>query len=346
MLARRKFALLAVALTITVVATTCILFARLSYCCDFGNVPTVAGYGCFEKITDCTGDTDLLTIDAIDWSRSIDGSLLLNVTPQKTHLYMSSWIMNIHGESHGSADERGITGFAEKKVGGKWVYIGEVEVYDNSIVMQSNGSGGRKGFGCSIYADNRSFQEMFARLPEYDYGATYRLTYFFLEIGENGHPYDEVHSVTHTVTLPKKSNKRLDFVSLGWDGPRNTSIYPEIRVNYGEAPYLLINECTFEHRQGLRWVESMRHGESAFYISPYLGDVLRLSPCENLENHYQVSGGYGYFDLRFSNIDGTDPEHPPTDYRLTLVFCDNADGSGERYTLTLYLNTELLAEYR
>lgn len=337
---------LAIVLTVVSFAAIAVCFLRpADENSDFGNVPRVAGYGCFEKVRDCTGDTDLLTIDAIDWSRSTDGSLLLNVTPQKTHLYMSSWVMNIHGESHGSADERGITGFAEKKVGGKWAYVGEVEVYDNSIVMQSSGSGGRKGFGCSIYADNKSHQEMFARLPEYDYGATYRLTYFFLEVS-HGHPSDEVHSVTHTVTLPKKTNKRLDFVSLGWDGPRNTSIYPEIRVNYGEAPYLLINECTLEHKQGFRWVKSMRNGESAFYISPYLGDVLRLKPCENLENHYQVSGGYGYFDLRFSNLDGTDPENPPTDYRLTLVFCDNADGSGERYKLTLYLNTELLAEYK
>ena len=341
---------LAFALTIAVFAAIAVCFLRpADENVDFGNVPSIAGYGCFEPITDCVGDTDLLTIDAIDWSRSTDGSLLLNVTPQKTHLYMSSWVMNIHGESHGSADERGVTGFAEKKVGGKWAYVGEVEVYDSSNVMQSSDSGGKKGFGCSIYADNKSFQEMFARLPEYDYGATYRLTYFFLEMGEDGRPYDEVHSVTHTVTLPKKTNKRLDFVSLGWDGPRNASIYPEIRVNYGEVPYVLINECTLEHKQGFRWGEPMRNGESAFYISPYLGDVLRLSQCENLENHYQVSGilgGRSYFSLYLSNLDGTDPENPPTNYRLTLVFCSNPDGSGERYTLTLYLNTELLAEYK
>lgn len=74
--------------------------------------------------------------------------------------------------------------------------------------------------------------------------------------------------------------------------------------------------------------------------------MIPLLPCKNLANHYQIPSGYGHFSLHRSKLDNTDPENPPTDYRLTLVFCDNADGSGKRYTLTLYLNTGMLAEYR
>lgn len=341
---------LAFALTIVVFAVIAVCFLRpINENPDFGNVPKVAGYGCFEEITDCTGDTDLLTIDAIDWSRSTDGSAVVRTTPTQ-FLVMESEGKGIDGASFGKRDKRGLSGFAEKKVGVRWESVGEIWVGspNGTGVMQSSGSGGEKRrSGCSLSPNSGDyFRETRVELPEYDYGATYRLTYFFLEVGEDGRPYDEVHSLSHTVTLPKKSNKRLDFVSLGWEETTSSDVYPEIRVNHGEVPYLSLYDCTLEHEQDGQWVESTWKGKSAFFLVPYVDGItpiVKLEQCKNLENHYRVPRRYSLF---ISNLDGTDSEHPPTDYRLTLVFCDNADGSGERYTLTLYLNTELLAEYK
>lgn len=314
---------------------------------DFGGMPEIAGYGYLEEITDCTGDTDLLTLDEIDWSRSTDGWIVIRTTPSQ-HVFMTSKVVWEGGESYGTAHRRGLMGYAEKKVGGRWKSVGEIYVYlaNNAGPMQSSGNNSARRW-CSISPeDPRGFKDIRVELPEYEYGATYRITYFFLKGDEDGYPYGGINSIRHTVTLPQKTNKRLDFVSLGWEDTHSTTVYPEIRVNHGEAPYLSLYDCTLEHKQDGQWVKSTRKGKSAFFISPYVGGivpVVELEPCENLANHYRLPNRYS---LLLHDLDDADAGTPPTDFRLTLVFCDNADGSGERYTLTLYLNTELLSEYR
>lgn len=100
------------------------------------------------------------------------------------------------------------------------------------------------------------------------------------------------------------------------------------------APYFLISESYQEYRENGRWEQE----ELFAGALQHLGD----GPTVELMSYWLPPNHYNLWCRRVFS----DSEHPPTDYRLTLVFCDNADGSGERYTLTLYLNTELLAEYK
>lgn len=334
---------LAIVLTVIILAVIAVCFLRpADENTDFGNVPKVAGYGCLEKIRDCTGDTDLLTIDAIDWSRSTDGAIAVRTTPSGV-LSLTSQPLDSRGYATGDGDERGLRGYAEKKVDGKWEYVGETDIWFVAHVSYSIWDWEPTPDAFFVYIHNgiREMMEWVYReirvfLPEYEPGATYRITYFFRTEIANGWS-DELHSVSYTVTLPPQNDKRFDFVSLGWGSSDGRRIAPEIRVNYGEAPYLLLDACKIEQKENGRWVESLDdEGESAFWT---FGDepTQALKPCCNLPNHYYLPQSYWYIAL--SRI-------PCPDYRLTLVFCDNADGSGERYTLTLYLNTELLAEYK
>ena len=319
---------------------------------DFGGVPEVAGLGLLEEITDCEGDIDLITLDEIDWSRSTDGSIVIRLSPSQC-IYMTSKIVWMGGETYGTPEKRGVMGFAEKKVGCSWRRVGEIYVYlanNAGPMLLNNGAVGevdpRAQRWCSVSPeDARDFKDIRVELPEYNYGATYRVTYFFITGDEDGNPYGGVHSVRHTVTLPKKTNKRLDFVCAGWEDAGWFNVYPEIRVNYGETPYLALDACYVEHEQDGQWVKSTHDGESAFSYWWHIGSgspIIELKQCETLANHYRVPEKY---ELYLSLLDGTDPDNQPADFRLTLVFCDNADGSGERYTLTLYLNTEILKEY-
>lgn len=297
---------------------------------DFGNVPRVAGYGCWEEITDCTGDSDLLTIDAVDWSRSTDGSIVVRTTPACRVAITSCLLDNNSNVILGTGDKRGDSGFIEKRVGGEWVWVGEL--YANFPANVGIMYGEASPY---CYLDSKSkytiSRELRIRLPEYEPGTTYRLTYFF-------QAFNEEHkrcSVTHTVSIPKQTNKRFDFVSLGWNALGGETVKPEIRINDGNVPFLLLKESMLECKQGNRWIEALYDKEPAFRI--YKDKVVQeLMPCANLANHYCVYPQH--WDIYVE--DGV------ADYRLTLVFCDNADGSGERYTLTLYLNTELLAEYQ
>lgn len=334
---------LAFALTIVVFAVIAVCFLRpADENTDFGNVPKVAGYGCLEKIRDCTGDTDLLTIDAIDWSRSTDGTIAVRTTPSGV-LSLTSQPLDDEGYVTGDGDERGLRGYAEKKIDGEWEYVGEVGIGYVAYV-----GSGFEGFPdpdallrhvCErgYYGNTRwSYQELRALLPEYEPGVTYRISYFFRSQEDKGWS-DEVYTVSHTVTIPERSDKRFDFISLGWESSAGKAYAPEIRVNYGEAPYLLLDACKLENKENGRWVKSLDDdGEPALWI--YKDEPTQvLKPCERTPNHYYLFQSY------WSTV-MINPEIP--DYRLTLVFCDNADGSGERYTLTLYLNTELLAEYK
>lgn len=331
----------ALVLTIAIFAAIAVCFLRpIDENPNFGNVPEMAGYGCWEKIKDCTGDTDLLTIDAIDWSRSTDGSIAVRTTPACL-LSLTSQPLDSKGFATGDGDERGMRGYAEKKVGGSWEYVDEIDIWFVAYVSYSVMDWGPTPDAFFVYVrnnvyetDRQSFREIRVILPEYEPGATYRIHYFFRSQIDKEWS-DEVYTVSHTVTLPEQTDKRLDFISLGWESSAGKSIAPEIRVNYGEAPYLLLNACNLEHKEDNRWVKSLFDDEPAFWV---LSDepTMELSTCQRTQNHYYAFQSFWYTVI--------DPEI--RNYRLTLVFCDNADGSGERYTLTLYLNTEMLAEYR
>ncbi len=341
---------IAIALTIAIFAAVAVCFLRpVDLNPGFGNVPEVAGYGCWEEITDCTGDTDLLTIDAIDWSRSTDGSIAVRTTPA-CFLSLTSQPLDSEGFATGAGDERGKRGYAEKLVGDSWEYVGEIgiEWVVYVFVMSFPGDPPRPDSSVAYVRPDSglTFRELRVRLSEYKPGTTYRLTYFFRQKIESGWS-DECYSVTHTVALPERSDKRLDFISLGWECAANTQIRPEIRVNRGTPPYLLLEACSLEHKENGQWIETIREKESIPELGLYksesvftmlarkYGPTEELLPCSHAPNHYNLEGIWALsIDKEFQN------------HRLTLVFCDNADGSGKQYTLVLNLDTTMLAEYK
>ena len=78
---------------------------------DFGNVGRSIGVENTQRITDCEGDTGLLSIDAVDWADSVPGSITVKLTPAEVLCFGQL-------RADGTYDP---CGYAEKLVGGEWV---------------------------------------------------------------------------------------------------------------------------------------------------------------------------------------------------------------------------------
>ncbi len=307
---------------------------------DFGNVPRVCGVENLQRVRDCVGDTDLLQIDAIDWNASRPGVIKLTTTP-RVHLLIRSAAFDDDGTVVGDTCD----GFCEKLVDGTWINIGEIEAYlgehvSNMFTFVSA--------PCELMPGTDKpdwFEKMRVMLPEYEAGATYRLTYYFHEVDDTwGYRSDELYSVSHTVTIPKSSNRRFDLASAGvvskWveEYGGGMQIAPIIQVNYGEVPYVQQHLCTVEKREGSRWVKAMcyngepafvwRHEEDRIYKQMQVRTLKRVSTNMGRE-YYQVAVSV---NISVNDIDAL--------YRVTIPFTEHLDGSGERYTLTLNLRFE------
>ncbi len=338
---------IAVALTIIILAAIAVCFLRPGDPNpDFGNVPEVCRPYNWVEITDCTGDTDVMTAEEVQWLRSEPGWVVVRLRASKDVFLSPTRFAG--GAAVDDVSEP--YGMIEKLFGGEWQRISDMTPHWADISETSLGVTPPYTFVPGLLAtDNPSHDETMdtfrIKIPEYEPGATYRFTYLFREMAqeyprESG---DELYSISHTVTIPEATEKRFDLVSLGINehsprsgGIRSFSVEPIIRVNDGDAPYTHYAETTFEKLVNGRWVTSLGSSDTFWSEMPeVLGkqDFRRLEVYqyrrEDLSNYYTLDP---YLDLYISDASA--------DYRLTLVFCENEDGSGERYTLTLNLRFE------
>ncbi len=327
------------------VALTFVIFAAVAVCFlrpvpapnnpDFGNVPRVCKPVDLQRVRDCEGDTDLLKIDAINWATSRQGVIKLNTTPA-ARLSMTS--AQLHGNK--LVYDRG-DGLCEKLVNGEWVDVGELLVdWARPVLRMYDDLSGRQG--CYLdpsVEDSEIYRSIAATMPEYEPGATYRLTYYFREMLSWDRYSDQLYSVSHTVKIPAPSDKRFDLITPGLevygDGSGIGRIVPVIRVNWGEAPYVQQHLCTVEKRQGSSWVQALnRFGEPAFVWRHEEDRIYKQMQARTLKQvSTDLDGEYYQIAISVSiSVDDADAL-----YRVTIPFTENLDGSGERYTLTLNL---------
>lgn len=355
---------LALVLTIAILAAVAVCFLRpADPNPDFGNVPEVCREEQWIPITDCVGDTDKLV--ATEYSISTMGGVYVRLSSN------ADVMLTTHHYENGELVDRSGTqvdyGIVEKLVDGEWVSLGDIKQY---VVMTALVRMERepsinaevvRPCECMKYAYGRQ-----VATPDSEPGAKYRITHYFKamegmphtepscesytedsaesyatylkELVTRGTP-KELYSITHTVSIPAASSKRFDLVDAGLRGNSSFGyIKPCIRVNYGDAPYIDLTQLKYEKREDGRWVDALQEdGTSAIVPHKVLGDnstVRELVHEEGTSNYYVPQQLF----LRAGAAD------PDADYRVTIVFAEHPDGSGEQYTLTLNLRFDELTK--
>lgn len=187
----------------------------------------------------------------------------------------------------------------------------------------------------------------------------YRLTYYFRELlADNGETYnsnlttgEELYSVSHTVTIPEPSDKPFDLAAVHIDELYSTfwhvtTVSFAIRSNlaaenyeHNDVPvwkydhdyigglYLDSAATRLEKRVGLVWTEAPARPGQASAVDDLLSEDSEHRYVDAMNFDTAMFTSY----VRF---------YAPDDavYRLTLEFAENADGSGERYVLTIDLD--------
>lgn len=165
------------------------------------------------------------------------------------------------------------------------------------------------------------------RFPIFEPGR-YRLT---LRFGEDS---GEECTASGTVVIPEASERDFDLVSVDLTPYSGTDAESEghvraaaiCRSNTGSLPYQDLQNVRLERLSGGTWVD-------ASSAVKYLVDMTQANPYVSpvAYNVTDPATGRAAEDV-FCGI-AEFAAAPDTRYRLTLEFCENADGSGERYVL-------------
>ena len=158
---------------------------------------------------------------------------------------------------------------------------------------------------------------------------TYRLTYKMRESTGDYSTGDTLYSISHTVTVPEATDSRFDIVSVDYIG--QGGVYVAIRPNTdGAALYLDRARGTIEKKSD--------GGEYTDITDTDVGLSMNLLPEDDEGRYYDTATEprlCGYDDLfmfrQFLTLKDAG------EYRLTLFFTRNPDGTGEQYTLRLNL---------
>ncbi len=322
---------------------------------DFGLVGVYSPADAVE-ITDCTGDTDAL--------------LATEILPTVSDGVYSDYMKGAYGEQNPAdgltlhvrlaavGDDTVLltssvgddTPFPDEPFGyierlgedGGWAKLGAIEyIYSNALTYLS-----------SVVSEPTALKlssglavEVGIRFPLHEPG-TYRITYYYraaeYDGGYMGWTYSEPRSISHTVTVPEASGRKFDLISadigaheITDDGSFVLYIGALCRSNDGAVPYQDLLATRLEVYSAGRWAPAPSDGYSA---------VTGLRDEES-ENPFYSPSAY-YTEDPFTGEDVTNVicgtaevtlSDPSARYRLTMEFCENPDGSGERWILTLYL---------
>ena len=311
---------LALALTIAIFAAIAVCFLRPASS-DFGYLreiyvsPPTAEF----EIAGATGDTALLRPVAMSRAGGVgDLTMIYFEAADGFEAALTSRRYKDGEHCPNTPEPEYRLGFAEKLVDGEWEFY--CEIYDNSSLPLIPGY-------TPFFSYAGEFWHLFT-LPWYDPGE-YRVTYYFRQCitRERSHytTGDELYSVTHSFTAPEPSGSRFDVIGISF---YTGDIWVTLRANDGEAPYIDGSRCEIERNEKGVWTSDGISAEIAnydpskqFYRSHYDYDWMMPDDFER----------YGVYVVKF---DGVTREY---DYRLTLHFNENEDGSGEQYDLTLNL---------
>lgn len=219
-------------------------------------------------------------------------------------------------------------GYIEKRSdGGGWEFYSELTYLTSDI-----------GTGTSVQVFRES---MPVCLPNHDPGE-YRVTYSFRELRDGTTVGDELYSVSHTYSVPEASGSPCDVLSvkaaLGGFLPadwRDGRVTLRLRGNGGAAPWLDTGSIGWEMKNSSgRWedVPAPEDGASAEAETS-------AAYARECDTYCLICGdvfGCGDAIASYPALDVHIPERD-AEYRLTLRFTENGDGSGGEYVLSLVL---------
>ena len=291
---------------------------------EFGMVRDVYTFSRPEtQITDCEGDVDILRAESIVWDRmqyAMYDEAGVRLAASKDIAFTSALYKN--GRAVGDEDSYPKS-HVERLEDGEWVeYNDELAVDFTSLLMFGEPPYAGMGAGESVWT-------LFG-IPVSDPG-TYRCTLYFRE-SEAMEYYeyttgDELYHITFTLTVPEATEKRFDVIStcLLYDPSNVAAMDFVLRSNDGTGICLDRAKATLEMQKDGEWQDVsdlvFRTEETAG--SRYVSDVW-------------TSGNKYFCQVLFEREahKTMETEYP---YRLTLEFCENDDGTGERFFLTVNL---------
>ncbi len=293
----------------------------------FGQVPEVCFFDAepeFTAVSSAEGDTDRLLPLSYE-SPSDVGIYVTNVrfllADGKTYQAGSR---RYPGSLPAQENE---FGYIEKRSdGGGWEYYSELSYLTSDV----------GGSAVPVFRES-----MPVCLPSHDPGE-YRVTYYFREIRGQSTLGDELYSVSHTYSVPEASGSPCDvlgvkatlggFVPSDW---RDGRVTLTLRGNGGDAPWLDTGNIGWEIKSASgRW-EDVPNEDGASVEAETSAAYVRLASEDSTYGYiYNDVFGCGDAIASYPALDVHIPEND-AEYRLTLRFTENGDGSGEEYTLSL-----------
>lgn len=323
---------------------------------DFGLVEAVYRQTSAVEITDCTGDTDIMSIDYVlpnypdgvykEYVRTDDYGWWLSDSNESNALTLhlratvhvdSRFALTTRHYRAGKllSDESALDlendeGCIEKLVDGEWVRVGgfilEREIYRDEDMEKLE-------FKTLHYGVN----SFVIRFPLHEPG-TYRLTYNFRTITGGVHTRPttgaEQYTVSHTLTIPEPSGKKFDLIAP--DISRTTNgrvrVAALCRSNDDRIPYQNLENTRLEKLVDGEWVDAsgaltlLADSNSDYgYFSPVGYDTTHPFTGEEVGNLFCGVAEFKY-------------ESRTTRYRLTLEFAAGQKKSDTRYALQFELD--------
>lgn len=315
---------------------------------DFGYADRVFSTAYRTPASDCTGDTDLLCVEYIlpDYAHfGCSRGYEIRFSSERDDLVFS-YPRYVDGKQVSKDGMPAGMGLVERFEDSEWVEAGRF-AYAN---MYHTGSA---PFGRLMkMADGSYSAAMMDVVDGFDVFSTpglYRFTHYFRKCISDDSAHFEtgerLYSVSHTLEIPGPTEKPFDVLQvmlhsqahMEYEQNRKPYVWVHIRLNSGSL-YFDTACAELEVKDGLSWVEvtSPNGDTSAVHLA-----------SEDLPAHQRYIGADT--DAWNSPAKRGEPvtisemfdfnvyADPSADYRLTLHFAENEDGSGEQYTLTLNL---------
>lgn len=284
----------------------------------FGYADIAYGLHDEVKITDCSGDTDKLrsvsyTVRPANRNErgNSSGTRAIFEATFIAPKGMIAITANSYTEGHMINGRPLPVGCIERMVGDRWEP--QDDIWTEYVVMSYGGG--------IEYPVVRQAEETVRFSFEWRDSGVYRVTYRFREHLKGGNTGEKLYEISHTVILPKIEDTPFEVqrVDITERALLNTyEVKPVVMINEGSL-YIDRMYAKLEKRSGNQWEEEKGA------VSVYDGD-----------EKWRYRGGERKY-LTVSDRFSVNVDDPSADYRLTLHFTENEDGSGEQYAITLNL---------
>ncbi len=219
-----------------------------------------------------------------------------------------------------SSDANTKKGVVEKKQNGQWVFYSDIVYGGVSTMIPKK---------IPFQVESGQYTQPVC-IPWYDPGE-YRITYFFREFIEHEDGKfstgEQLFQVSHTVEVPPTDGNVLDIIAVGVSTSelQDSVALAVTTTQLDEMPWLSCKDVDIQEWNGSGWSHNSSVSAHFTYPREYIRQnyVYPMLGVEHPERYATVP-----------NIvcEGVDKEGS---YRLTLHFCENEDGSGEQYELSL-----------